>query len=348
MWQINPQTVKKLRRFKSIKRGYYSFVLLFGMIALSLVAELLVNSKALMVKYDGSYYFPTYSDVIPGDQFGLSYRYATNYRELKAKFDQDGGDNWVLMPIVPWDPFEQDYQEGSYPPYAPDSESGHYLGTDKNGRDVLARIVYGFRIAITFAFLSMGVCFALGVTIGCAMGYLGGRFDLIVQRGIEIWSLVPFLYIIMIVASIVQPGLPALTGLFILFGWMGITWYMRSLTYKEKAREYVAAAHALGASDWRIIFNHILPNTIVMIVTLAPFFVVTAISALTALDYLGFGLRPPTPSWGELLLQGRSRLDAIWIVSSVVTAIVVVLTLVQFIGEAIREAFDPKRYTQYR
>ncbi len=348
MISLNPQTLKKIKRFKSIKRGYYSFLLLMFMIFLALIAELLVNNKALIVKYDGALYFPTYADVIPGEQFGLPYRWETNYRELQAKFDAEGGDNWVLMPLVPWNPYEQDYKEGSFPPYPPNAEEGHFLGTDTNARDVLARIVYGFRIAIAFAFFSMAICFSFGVAIGCAMGYLGGKFDLFVQRGIEIWSLVPFLYIIMIVSSIVKPGLAALTFLFILFGWMGITWYMRSLTYKEKAREYVTAARALGATDARIIFNHILPNTMVMIVTLAPFFVVTAISILTALDYLGFGLRPPTPSWGELLLQGRTRLDAIWIVSSVVTAIVVVLTLVQFVGEAIREAFDPKRYTQYR
>jgi microcin C transport system permease protein len=180
------------------------------------------------------------------------------------------------------------------------------------------------------------------------MGYMGGKFDLIMQRVIEVWSMVPFLYVIMILVSIIQPSFFLFVLINVMFGWMGITWYMRTLTYKEKAREYVQAAKAQGAGLWRIIIKHILPNTMVMIVTLAPFGVVANISALTALDYLGLGLMPPTPSWGDLLQQGKSNMDAYWIGASVVGAIVLVLTMVTFIGEGVREAFDPKKYTRYR
>jgi microcin C transport system permease protein len=193
----------------------------------------------------------------------------------------------------------------------------------------------------------MVISYAIGVAVGCAMGFWGGKFDLIAQRLIEVWSMVPFLYVIMILVSITRPTFSLFVAINVLFGWMGITWYMRTMTYKESAREYVVAARALGASTFRILFKHILPNTMVMIVTLAPFTIAANITALTALDYLGLGLMPPTPSWGDLLQQGKSNLDSPWIASSVVAAIVMVLVMVTFIGEGIREAFDPKKYTRY-
>lgn len=344
---LSPLTRKKIRRFTQIKRGYYSFWFFVALLIVSATAELLVNNKALIVKYEGKLYFPTYSDVIGGDFFGLDYPYETNYRDLKAAFAEDGSDNWVLLPLVPYNAFEQDFIDGSFPPYAPSIERQHYLGTDAIGRDIVARLVYGFRIAIVFALFSLVVCMGIGVSVGCAMGYFGKWVDLVGQRLIEVLSVVPFLYVIMVFASIVKPGLFWLTFVYVLFGWMGITWYMRSMTYKEKSRDYVLSARAIGASHWRIIFHHILPNTLVMVITIAPFFVVGSISALTALDYLGFGLRPPTPSIGELLQQGKSNLDSPWIVWSAILSVSIILVLIQFIGEAVREAFDPKRYTRY-
>ncbi|EOU2463301.1 ABC transporter permease [Vibrio navarrensis] len=346
MMTFSPLTQKKIRSFKAIKRGYYSFVLLSIMLVLSLFAELLINSKALVVKYQGEYFFPVFSDVRTGSEFGQESASEANYRELQKQFAEQGGDNFVLLPLVPWNPYEQDFS-GDYPPTAPDAQSKHYLGTDVIGRDILARLVYGFRTAMGFALLTMIISYAIGTTVGCAMGYWGGKFDLFVQRLIEVWSMVPFLYVIMILVSIVQPTFALFVGINVLFGWMGMTWYMRTMTYKESAREYVMAARALGASSGRILFNHILPNTMVMIVTLAPFTIAGNITALTALDYLGLGLMPPTPSWGELLQQGKSNLDAPWIVSSVVASIVAVLVMVTFIGEAIRAAFDPKKFTRY-
>ncbi|GMQ48518.1 ABC transporter permease [Vibrio sp. 10N] len=343
---ISPLTKKKLINFKRIKRGYWSFIILSTMLVLSLFSELLINSKALLVKYQGNYYFPVISDVRLGTEFGQANAGEADYRALQLSFEAQKGEDFVVMPLVPWNPYEQDFS-GDYPPNAPSADSRHFLGTDVIGRDILARLVYGFRTAMGFALLTMAASYAIGVAVGCAMGFLGGKFDLFVQRFIEIWSMVPFLYVIMILVSIVQPSFTLFVAINVMFGWMGITWYMRTMTYKEVAREYVSAAKALGASNIRIVFNHILPNTMVMIVTLAPFTIAANITALTALDYLGLGLMPPTPSWGELLQQGKSNLDSPWIVTSVVTAIVAVLVMVTFIGEAVRAAFDPKKFTRY-
>lgn len=342
----NPLTQKKIKRFKAIKRGYWSLMILTFLFVLALLAELLVNSRAIVVKYQDQWYFPTYADVISGSTFDLGYQAETNYRQLQKVINDKDPQGLVIMPLVPWNPYEQDF-DSDFPPAAPSMASKHYLGTDTIGRDILARLLYGFRIAMGFALLTMAISYAIGVTVGCMMGFWGGKFDLFFQRFIEIWSMVPFLYVIMILVSIMQPSFMLFTFINVLFGWMGMTWYMRTMTYKEKAREYTLAAKALGASNWRILFHHILPNTMVMIVTLAPFTIVANITALTALDYLGLGLMPPTPSWGELLQQGKSNLDAPWIAISVVTAIVSVLIMVTFIGEAIREAFDPKRFTKY-
>ncbi|MCP4955551.1 MAG: ABC transporter permease subunit, partial [Photobacterium aquimaris] len=331
MIRLTPLTQKKIKHFKEIKRGYWSLIVLSSLLILSIFAELLINSKALVVSYKGEWSFPVFSDVRSGTDFGLSYASEADYRKLQQIFAEEDQGDFVIMPIVPWNPYEQDFS-GDFPPLAPSIDSKHYLGTDAIGRDILARLVYGFRIAMGFALMTMAISYAIGTVVGCCMGFFGGKFDLFVQRLIEIWSMVPFLYVIMILVSITQPTFTLFVAINVLFGWMGITWYMRTMTYKESAREYVMAARALGASTTRILVHHILPNTMVMIVTLAPFTIAANITALTALDYLGLGLMPPTPSWGELLQQGKSNLDAPWIVASVVGAIVAVLVMVTFIG----------------
>ena len=347
MIQFNPLTIKQWRRFRSIKRGFWSAVLLLCLMVLSCCAEVLINKRAVVVSFEGQLYFPTYANFFPGKTFGLDYEYETNYRELQEIFNQQNDGNWVWLPLVPYDPYENDLKELEYPPYAPSLRDKHYLGTDSTGRDVVARLVYGFRLAMGFALFLLISQYVIGVAVGCAMGYWGGIFDLFFQRIIEIWNNVPFLYVIMIVASIVVPGFWTLMLVMVIFGWTGMTWYMRTSTYKEKAREYVSAARALGASAPRVVFSHILPNTISIIVTFVPFSIAGGITSLTALDYLGFGLPPPTPSWGELLAQGTSNLETPWIVSSVVVAMVSVLLMVTYVGEAIREAFDPKQFTYY-
>lgn len=355
MFQLNPQTRKKLRRFRHIRRGYYSFLVLLGLSVLLAFGELLVNSRALVVSYEGELYFPTYTDFHPGTDFGLDYAYEVNYRELREKFAEEGGDNWLIMPLVPYNPFENHAPGGVLKPLPPDAELQHYLGTDTTSRDILARLFYGTRIALLFSLGFMVAVYLIGIAIGCSMGYFGGVFDLLFQRLIEIWSNIPFLYMVIIVFSVIPAAYSVSTRIgilllvMVLFSWTGMTYYMRTETYKEKARDYVAAARVIGASNTRIIFRHVLPNVISTLVTFMPFTVVAAISAITALDFLGFGLPPPTPSLGELLKQGTANLrTAPWIVTSAFGTLVALLTLVTFIGEAVRESFDPKTYSIYR
>ncbi len=347
MFKLNPLTIRKIKRFKSIRRGYYSSIILLILIVLSCFAELLVSSRALVVSYQGNYYFPTYGKILPGKTFGLDYEYETNYRQLSRKFKEEKSSDYILMPLAPFNEYENDLVDGEYPPTAPSSAQQHYLGTDSSGRDVLARLVYGFRIAIFFSLFLLMCNYMVGIAIGCMMGYIGGKFDLFFQRIIEVWSNMPFLYVVIIVSSIMVPSFWTLIMIMVFFGWMQMTWYMRTSTYKEKAREYVMAAKSIGASDVRIVFHHILPNSISIIVTFIPFSIAGGISSLTSLDYLGFGLPAPTPSWGELLQQGTSNMEAYWMAGSVTVAMIVILAMVTFIGEAIREAFDPKKFTTY-
>ena len=355
LFRLNPQTIKKLRRFREIKRGYYSFIILVLFLLLSVFGELLVNNRAIVVSYEGELYFPTYNAFHPGTDFGLNYPYETNYRELKQVFEESGSNNWVLMPLVPYSPFENDASSGIFRPEPPSFDNKHFLGTDTTSRDILARLFYGTRIALVFSLGFMASVYLIGVMVGCAMGYFGGMFDIISQRLIEIWSNVPFLYMVIIVFSVIPDTFTVNTRILILltvmvlFSWTSMTYYMRTETYKEKVRDYVSAARIMGASNTRIVFKHILPNVLATLVTFMPFTVVSAISAITALDFLGFGLPPPTPSLGELLKQGTQTLrTAPWIVTSAFGTLVVLLTLVTFIGEAIRESFDPKKFTVYK
>lgn len=355
MFHFNPQTVKKLQRFRQIKRGYYSFLALAGLLLLLSFGELLVNSRALIVSFEGELYFPTYTAFHPGTDFGLDYSYETNYRKLKRQFVSSGGDNWVLMPLVPYNPYENHAPGGIFTPLPPSADMQHYLGTDTTSRDILARLFYGTRIALLFSLVFMASVYLIGISIGCAMGYFGGVFDLVFQRIIEIWSNIPFLYMVIIVFSVI-PGsvslvmrIAILLVVMVLFSWTGMTYYMRTETYKEKSRDYIAAARIIGASDSRIIFRHIMPNILSTLVTFMPFTIVGAISSITALDFLGFGLPVPTSSLGELLKQGTANLrTAPWIVISAFSTLVALLTLVTFIGEAVRESFDPKIFSIYQ
>ena len=348
MITLNPLTIETIKRFKRIKRGYYSFIIMLALIVFSLLSELFVNSRAVIVKYDGEWFFPTYGYMIPGEKFGLDYDYETNYRELKKEFKNSSAGNFVILPIIPYNPYEIELKDGRYPPLPPSISDRHYLGTDKTGRDVAARLIYGFRIAIFFSLILLFFNYIVGITIGSLMGYLGGKFDLFFQRIIEIWNNIPYLYAIIMISSIIIPNFFSLLGIMIFFGWIGMTWYMRTSVYKEKEREYVLAAKALGASTSRIIMRHILPNTVSVIITFIPFSVAGGITSLTALDYLGFGMPAPTPSWGKLLAEASEyNINAPWIGISVISALILVLVMVTFIGEAVREAFDPKQYSNY-
>lgn len=353
--RLNPQTARKLARFKHIRRGYYSFIALTIIFSMTLVGELLVNSRALVVSYEGQLFFPTYTRFHPGTDFGLDYDYETNYRDLQSRWREEGSSNWVLMPIVPYNPLENDATTSVFTPTPPSIATRHFLGTDTTNRDILARLFYGIRIALIFSLAFMVAVYCIGITIGCSMGFFGGVFDLVFQRLIEVWSNIPFLYMVIIIFSVVPDTVTIasrvviLLLVMVLFSWTSMTYYMRTETYKEKSRDYVASARVIGASNFRIIFRHVLPNVLSTLVTFMPFTVIGAISAITALDFLGFGLPPPTPSLGELLKQGTAHLrTAPWIVSSSFGTMVVLLTLVTFVGEAIRESFDPKKFAYYK
>ena len=352
---LNPQTRKKIQRFRQLKLGYGSLILLLAILIASLFAELFVNNRALLVKYQGSYFFPTYTAFHPGSDFGLDYSYETNYRELQAQFASQQNGNWVIMPLVPFSANENHATEGNFKAAAPSYQQKHYLGTDTTGRDILARLVYGVRIALLFSIAFMLCVYLIGISVGCMMGYFGGIYDLLCQRIIEIWSNIPFLYMVIIVFSVI-PGhfdtisrIAILLLVMVLFSWTSMTYFMRTETYKQKSRDYIAAAKILGASHSHIIFRHILPNVLATLITFMPFTMAGAISAITALDFLGFGLPPPTPSLGELLKQGTANLrTAPWIILSAFSTLILLLTLITFIGEALREAFDPKQFTVYR
>lgn len=336
---------KRVRRFRSIKRGYYSFVIILSLYIISFFAPLLINYRALVVKYEGRLYFPVFK-FYQGKTFGQDVYGEANYRALKEQFKAAGGGNWVLMPLYPYGPLESLTDPRSQPPNPPSWE--HWFGTDDRGRDVFARIVYGFNTSLSFSLLIVFISYLVGISVGASLGYFGGKYDILAQRFIEIWSSVPFLYTVIIVSSILRPNFLLLVFLLCLFGWMGLTYYVRGEFYREKAKDYVHAAIAMGVSDRKILFKHILPNALTPVIAFAPFAIVGGIFSLVALDYLGFGLPPPTPSWGELVGQGMANIFSWWLVLFPLGAMFLTLLSVVFIGEAVRQAFDPREYSRLR
>lgn len=337
---------KRWLKFKTLKRGYYSFVLLMVLYGISFFLPFLINNRALIVKYENEYHFPAFTGYIPGEKFGQDVPGEGNYRILKQDWKASNSENFVIMPIYPYSPFEDITVSGNKM-YEPPS-SRHLLGTDNTGRDVFARLCYAFNISISFALLLTIINYIIGVSIGGAMGYFGGKFDLFFQRVIEIWSSLPMLFVIIIISSILKPSFFLLIFIYTIVNWIGMTYLMRAEFYREKAKDYVAAALSMGQNNRKIIFKHILPNSLVPIITYFPFAVVAGIGTLVALDYLGFGLPPPTPSWGQMLDVGLQNISKWWMVFAPVAAQFMTLLLIVFVGEGIREAFDPKVYSRLR
>lgn len=353
----NPRSVSVLRRrwqkFRTLRRGWYSFVILLASYLASFFLFLLVNNQAIAVHYEGQTYFPAFASLFEGRiyqarDFGQRAIGETNYRKLAASFAKDpAGGNWVLLPPYPFSPTENLLRElPGNPPHPPSLE--HWCGTDDRGRDVFARLAYGFRISITFALGVVVLSYAIGMAVGACFGYFGGRIDIFGQRLVEIWAALPFLYTIIIVSSIVRPNIGLLVVLLATFGWISISFYMRGEFYREKAKDYVAAAIAQGESNGSILFRHILPNSLTPVISFAPFAIVGSISSLVSLDFLGFGLPPPTPSWGELVGQGLANIQKWHLVLFPLGALFTTLLMVVFIGEAVREAFDPKVFSRLR
>ena len=349
--------MRRLRKFRRLRRGYYSFLFITFCYALSFFLPVLANNVALVVNYQGQYIFPL-AGYHAATEFGQNAFGEADYRALKQQFASAGEGNWVWMPPLPYGSNEALLDLPGSPPHSP--SAAHPFGTDDRGRDVLVRLAYGFNVSMTFAILVMLAAYIVGISVGAALGYFGGRLDMFGQRGIEIWSSLPFLYTIIIISSVVvpiylpgrnvlmQPSLWLLVIILAAFDWMGITYYIRGEFYREKAKDYVGAAIATGVSETGIMFRHILPNALTPVVSFAPFTIVANISALVALDFLGFGLPAPTPSWGELIGQGMENLTKWWLVAYPLGVMFVTLLLVVFIGEAVREAFDPKEYSRLR
>ena len=348
---------RRFRKFRRIKRGYWSFLFIAGAYLLSFTLPYVMNGTAFLVRYEGLYFVPALT-FYPATTFGQQAFGETDYRALKAQFEEAGGGNWVLLPPYPYGPNESLLDLPGTPPHPPSLE--HLFGTDDRGRDVLVRLAYGFNTSLTFALLVMLIADGIGITVGAMLGYVSGKLDLLGQRIIEIWSSLPFLYTIIIVSSIVvpvyvpgriqvlQPSFWLLIVILSAFEWMGITFYVRGEFYREKAKDYVGAAIVTGVSDAAIMFRHILPNALTPVISFAPFTIVANIGALVALDFLGFGLPAPTPSWGELIGQGMENLSKWWLVFFPLGVLFLTLLLVVFIGEAVREAFDPKEYSRLR
>jgi len=343
---------RRWQKFRSLRRGWYSFVVLLGCYVTSFFLFVLVNNQAIAVHYEGETYFPAFAALFEGRiyqarDFGQRSIGETDYRKLAARFDDAQGGNWVLLPPYPFSPTESLLRElPGNPPHGPSLE--HWCGTDDRGRDVFARLAYGFRISISFALGVVIVSYLIGMVVGASFGYFGGRLDIFGQRFVEIWAALPFLYTIIIISSIIRPNVWLLIALLASFGWIGISFYLRGEFYREKAKDYVAAAIAQGESNSTIIFRHILPNSLTPIISFAPFAIVGSIGSLVSLDFLGFGLPPPTPSWGELVGQGLANIRKWHLVLFPLGALFTTLLMVVFIGEAIREAFDPKIYSRLR
>lgn len=445
----NPLTVRRIQRFREIKRGYYSLIILIGLAAVAGLDQMVVGKRALAVKYNDEWIFPAFlTRDLKNKDFGIAGEAPeapVNYRKLK-KILRDSNHGRVIMPLIAYDPtgdtlparsrplviregvyhesgkpksywglaaryhdidesrlhirytlrdgllsgpvdgwdasgtpvYSAEYLKGElvseryngegdkedfiglqssemravkYHPAPPIPEEANWLGTTSQGYDVLAYLYGGLQVNFKAALIYLPIVYLVGITIGMMMGYFGGWFDLVFQRLIEIFSNMPFLFVVIIFSSMVPDrfkGLPVILTILAVFGWMGMTFLMRTAAYRDKERDYIAAARVLGAGTPRILFRHLLPNTVAIIVTLVPFTISGLIFSLTSLDYLGFGLPPEYATWGRLLNDGLSNLSAPWLVTSTFAVLVGLLVLITFVGEAVREAFDPKKFTYYR
>jgi len=338
-WLITSPWYKHIYAFMRNKRAKWSLVIFVVLFIVSLLAEFIANDQPLLVKYKGELYFPlfkTYTEQTFGGDFPTPTDYHDKY--ISQNINKNG---YIVFPLFPYSYNTIDYNLNMPTPSRPTER--HWLGTDDEGRDILARIIYGFRISVVFAFLLTLISSVVGIIAGAVQGYFGGRTDLIFQRFIEIWEALPQLFILIIVASLFVPSFWSLLLIMLLFTWISLTGVVRAEFLRSRNFEFVKAAKALGVSNIRIMFRHILPNAIVATITFIPFILSEAIVALTALDFLGLGLPPEYPSLGDLVRQGKDNLQAPWIGISIFIVLSGLLTLLIFIGEGVRDAFDTRK-----
>ncbi len=379
---LTPINARRLQNFKANKRGFWSLIIFTILFFLTLFSEFIANDKPLIVQYKGGYYFPVVK-FYPETAFGGEFETEAIYRRhdvaclirtggnedcydkpsLKAAPGVDAG--WMLWPVIrysystvndyiptaapsaPWWTFEKEnlckvYDEGVNSPHCT-LGNFHWLGTDDNGRDVLARVFYGFRISVLFGLILTIISSIVGVSAGAVQGYFGGWIDLIFQRIIELWSSIPQLFVLLIVAAALVPGFWTLLGIMLIFSWVALVGVVRAEFLRARNFEYVKAARSLGLSNFKIMFRHLLPNAMVATITMMPFILSGALTTLTSLDFLGLGLPPGDPSLGELLKQGKENIEAPWLTITAFVVIALMLSLLIFIGEAVRDAFDPRK-----
>ncbi|MGP1693003.1 MAG: ABC transporter permease [Giesbergeria sp.] len=327
-------------RFKRNRLGYWSLVIFCVLVALSLCAELVSNDRPLVVRYEGQLYFPMVKDY-PETTFGGDFLTATDYLDPYIRKKLSEGSNWALFTLNPYGPDTMNYFAKEPNPSAPTWDN--WLGTDDRGRDLAAQLLYGFRVSVLFALALTVTGVFLGMVTGAIQGFFGGKTDLAFQRFIEIWGSMPELYLLIIFSAVFSPSISLLLILLSLFGWMGLSDYVRAEFLRNRQLDYVKAARALGVGNGQIIWRHILPNSLTPVVTFLPFRMSAAILALTSLDFLGLGVPPGTPSLGELLSQGKNNIDAWWISLSTFAVLVITLLLLTFMGDALRDALDPRK-----
>jgi microcin C transport system permease protein len=337
--RLSPLNRRRLANFRANRRGFWSLWIFLVLFVISLFAELIANERPVLIYYDHAFYMPVFKSY-PETAFGGEFETEADYRDpyVQEKIHEKG---WMI-----WPPIRFSYNTVNLnltqPAPAPPS-AVNWLGTDDQARDVLARLIYGFRISVLFGLTLTVLSSIIGVVAGALQGYFGGWTDLLFQRFIEIWSGLPELYLLIILAAFVQPNFWWLLGLLLLFSWTGLVGVVRAEFLRARNFDYVRAARALGADNLSIIFRHVLPNAMVATLTFMPFILSGSVVALTSLDFLGFGLPPGSPSLGELLNQGKSNLQAPWLGITAFLTIAVMLTLLVFIGEAVRDAFDPRK-----
>ncbi|MFC4260486.1 ABC transporter permease [Marinobacter lacisalsi] len=336
---LSPIQRRRFENFRRNRRGYWSLWLFLILFLLSMGAELIANDRPLMISYQDQLYFPVVQS-IPEETFGGFLPSEANYRDsfIAEEINSNG---WMLWPPIRFSYETVNYDLDEPSPAPPSAEN--WLGTDDQARDVAARVIYGFRLSVLFGLILTFLSCIVGVAVGALQGYYGGKVDLLGQRFVEIWSGLPVLFLLIILSAILQPNFWWLLGIMLLFSWMGLVDVVRAEFLRARNLEYVKAARALGLGNRKIMFRHILPNAMVATLTFLPFILTGAITGLTSLDFLGFGLPPGSPSLGELIYQAKENLHAPWLAASAFFSLAIMLTLLVFVGEAVRDAFDPRK-----
>lgn len=336
---MNERAKQRWNKFKANRRGFYAFIVFCVVFILTLMADFIANDKPVIVRYDGNWYFPIfrqYSETVFGGTFKTTADYKDPY--LQKKINEKG---FFIMPPIEYSYDTINYNLPTPAPSAPTREN--WLGTDDLGRDVLARLIYGMRYSLLFGLILTALSSAIGIFAGAVQGYFGGKLDLFAQRFLEIWGSLPQLFVLIIVSSLIIPGFWTLLFVLLLFSWTALVPVVRAEFLRARNFDYVRAAYALGVPHLKIIFRHVFPNAMVATLTYLPFILSGAVVSLTALDFLGFGLPPGSPSLGDLVRQGKENLQAPWLAASAFVSLAFLLTVLVFIGEAVRDAFDPRK-----